>query len=64
MIAGIDPLPGTLEFLDWLSACWQVVVLSDTFDMVVAEFPHYPVTRSYDQLRRAGTQAAGSDSPF
>lgn len=30
-IAGLQPLPGAREFLDWLRARWQVVILSDTF---------------------------------
>jgi len=30
-IAGLQPLPGALEFLNWLRARWQVVILSDTF---------------------------------
>jgi phosphoserine/homoserine phosphotransferase len=31
VIAGMAPLPGAREFLDALRACYQVVILSDTF---------------------------------
>jgi phosphoserine/homoserine phosphotransferase len=31
VIAGMDPLPGAREFLDWLRERMQVVILSDTF---------------------------------
>ena len=31
VIADMGPLPGAKEFLDWLRARWQVVILSDTF---------------------------------
>jgi len=31
VIAGMGPLPGAREFLDWLRARLQVVILSDTF---------------------------------
>jgi phosphoserine/homoserine phosphotransferase len=31
VIAGMGPLPGALEFLDWLRERLQVVILSDTF---------------------------------
>ncbi len=31
VIAGMRPLEGAREFLDWLRAQWQVVILSDTF---------------------------------
>ncbi len=31
VIAGLQPLPGALEFLDWLRSRMQVVILSDTF---------------------------------
>ncbi len=31
VIAGLDPLPGASEFLDWLRERFQVVILSDTF---------------------------------
>jgi phosphoserine/homoserine phosphotransferase len=31
VIAGMAPLPGAREFLDWLRARMQVVILSDTF---------------------------------
>ena len=32
VIAGMAPLPGAHEFLDWLRARMQVVILSDTFN--------------------------------
>ena len=32
VIAGIDPLPGAVEFLDELRATTQVIVISDTFE--------------------------------
>jgi phosphoserine/homoserine phosphotransferase len=32
VIAGMGPLPGAGEFLDWLRARMQVVILSDTFN--------------------------------
>jgi phosphoserine/homoserine phosphotransferase len=32
VIAGMGPLPGAREFLDWLRARMQVVILSDTFN--------------------------------
>jgi phosphoserine/homoserine phosphotransferase len=32
VIAGMSPLPGAREFLDWLRARMQVVILSDTFN--------------------------------
>jgi phosphoserine / homoserine phosphotransferase len=31
-IASMDPLPGALNFLDWLREECQVIILSDTFD--------------------------------
>ena len=31
VIAGMAPMPGALEFLDWLRERFQVVILSDTF---------------------------------
>ena len=31
VIAGMEPLPGAREFLDWLRERMQVVILSDTF---------------------------------
>nr|WP_269779117.1 bifunctional phosphoserine phosphatase/homoserine phosphotransferase ThrH [Propioniciclava soli] len=31
VIAGMGPLPGAADFLDWLRARFQVVILSDTF---------------------------------
>ena len=31
VIAGMQPLPGAREFLDWLRERWSVVILSDTF---------------------------------
>jgi len=31
VIAGLSPLPGATEFLDWLRRRFQVVILSDTF---------------------------------
>ena len=31
VIAGLEPLPGALEFLNWLRGHFQVLVLSDTF---------------------------------
>lgn len=31
VIAGLGPLPGASEFLDWLRERYQVVILSDTF---------------------------------
>ncbi|MBA3027412.1 MAG: bifunctional phosphoserine phosphatase/homoserine phosphotransferase ThrH [Desulfobacteraceae bacterium] len=31
VIAFMDPLPGALEFLDWLRSITQVIVVSDTF---------------------------------
>ncbi len=32
VIAGMGPLPGAHEFLDWLKERFQVIILSDTFD--------------------------------
>lgn len=31
VIDGMDPLPGALEFLDWLRSVTQVIIVSDTF---------------------------------
>jgi phosphoserine/homoserine phosphotransferase len=31
VIATMDPLPGALQFLDWLRALTQVIIVSDTF---------------------------------
>lgn len=31
VIAGLEPLPGAREFIDWLRERFQVVILSDTF---------------------------------
>lgn len=31
VIATMDPLPGALEFLDWMRAVSQVIIVSDTF---------------------------------
>ena len=138
VIAGLRPLDGAAEFLDWLRERFQIVILSDTFyefadplmaqlgrptlfchrletdadgrvvnyhlrqsdqkrraveafhglnfqviaagdsyndtsmlseadagilfcppDNVIAEFPQFPVTRSYDELRAAFLEAAG-----
>jgi phosphoserine/homoserine phosphotransferase len=140
VIAGMQPLPGAAEFLDWLRERFPVVILSDTFvefaaplmrqlghptllchslevddrgrvvgyrirlpdqkrravrafqalnlrvvaagdsyndtamlaaadagilfrppDNVIAEFPQFPVTRDYDELRRAFLAASGED---
>jgi phosphoserine/homoserine phosphotransferase len=140
VIAGMQPLSGAAEFLDWLRERYPVVILSDTFvefaaplmrqlghptllchslevddrgrvvgyrirlpdqkrravqafqalnlrvvaagdsyndtamlaaadagilfrppDNVVAEFPQFPVTRDYDELRRAFLAASGED---
>jgi phosphoserine/homoserine phosphotransferase len=30
-VNGSDPLPGALEFLDWLRGRWPLLILSDTF---------------------------------
>ena len=32
VIDTLDPLPGALEFIDWLKSNWRVVILSDTFE--------------------------------
>lgn len=31
VIAGLSPLPGAIEFIDWLRERFQVIILSDTF---------------------------------
>lgn len=31
VIAEMEPLPGAVEFLDWLRPCFQIVIISDTF---------------------------------
>lgn len=31
VIGSLDPLPGAAEFVDWLRATYQVIILSDTF---------------------------------
>jgi len=31
VIAGLSPLPGAIEFVDWLRERFQVIILSDTF---------------------------------
>ena len=31
VIAGLEPLPGARDFIDWLRARFQVIILSDTF---------------------------------
>ncbi|MDQ1331288.1 MAG: phosphoserine / homoserine phosphotransferase, partial [Thermodesulfobacteriota bacterium] len=31
VIAGLDPLEGAVEFLDWLRSMTQVIIVSDTF---------------------------------
>lgn len=31
VIAGLDPLPGAADFLDWAHEHYQVAILSDTF---------------------------------
>src|SRR3954471_19560084 len=36
VIAGLDPLPGAVEFLDALRARHPVVILSDTFEQFAA----------------------------
>ena len=43
VIAGITPLEGAKDFLDWLKARFQVIILSDTF----YEFSH-PLMRQLD----------------
>lgn len=43
VIAGMEPLDGAKDFLDWLRARFQVIILSDTF----YEFSH-PLMRQLD----------------
>lgn len=43
VIAGMEPLEGAKDFLDWLRARFQVIILSDTF----YEFSH-PLMRQLD----------------
>ena len=31
VIAGLEPLPGAIEFVEWLRQRFQVIILSDTF---------------------------------
>ena len=31
VITGLEPLPGAIEFVDWLRERFQVIILSDTF---------------------------------
>ena len=31
VIAGLEPLPGAIEFVDWLRERFQIIILSDTF---------------------------------
>ena len=31
VVAGLEPLPGAIEFVDWLRERFQVIILSDTF---------------------------------
>jgi len=31
VIATMDPLPGALDFLNWIRSCTQVIIVSDTF---------------------------------
>jgi phosphoserine/homoserine phosphotransferase len=31
VIAGLEPLPGAIDFIDWLRQRFQVIILSDTF---------------------------------
>jgi phosphoserine/homoserine phosphotransferase len=31
VIAGLEPLPGAIDFIDWLRERFQVIILSDTF---------------------------------
>jgi len=31
MISGLRPLPGAVEFIDWVRSCNQLIVVSDTF---------------------------------
>jgi phosphoserine/homoserine phosphotransferase len=38
VIAGMEPLPGAVEFLDWLRCQAQVVILTDSFYEFVAPF--------------------------
>lgn len=45
VIAGMDPLPGAVDFLDWLRSRTQVVIITDSFYEFVAPFLpklHYP----------------------
>jgi phosphoserine/homoserine phosphotransferase len=45
VIAGMEPLPGSVEFLDWLRRHAQVVIITDSFYEFVTPFLarlHYP----------------------
>jgi phosphoserine/homoserine phosphotransferase len=62
VIAGMAPLPGAREFLDWLRERMQVVILSDTFN----QFAHplmrqlgWPTLLCHDLITNGAGQIAG-----
>ena len=63
VIAGMAPLPGAREMLDWLRARMQVVILSDTFNQFAAPLMQqlgWPTLFCHDLI----TDAAGNISGY
>ncbi|WP_040160408.1 bifunctional phosphoserine phosphatase/homoserine phosphotransferase ThrH [Nigerium massiliense] len=61
VIAGMGPLPGAAEFLDWLRERYQVVILSDTFyqfGMPLMAHLGYPTLLCHN-LRTEGDRITG-----
>ena len=38
VIAGMEPLPGAVDFIDWIRACTQFIILTDSFYQFVEPF--------------------------
>ena len=66
VIAGMEPLPGAAEFLDWLRERVPVVILSDTFDEFAAPLmrqlghPTLLLPQPRSRRPRAASSATGS----
>jgi phosphoserine / homoserine phosphotransferase len=62
VIAGMGPLPGAPEFLDWLRARMQVVILSDTFNQFAQPLMQqlgWPTLLCHDLITNGGGQITG-----
>ena len=62
VIAGMAPLPGAREMLDWLRARMQVVILSDTFNQFAAPLMQqlgWPTLFCHDLITDAAGRISG-----